>query len=84
MRRKSVDNVDPRLQRRIRAQIEDEMLAASVILEMRTAIAENNVEYARGYLDGLGLALRWNAARWEAFKQNYPEAAKRLGDTRVP
>ena len=76
-----MDKVNARLHAEIREQIEEEMLAASVIMEMRRAVEEGSEEYSRGYLDGMGLAIGWKAAQWEAFKRNHPQITKRLGKT---
>ena len=79
-----MDKVNSRLQHEIREQIEDEMLAASVIMEMRTAVEGGNEEYARGYLDGMGLAIGWKAAQWENFKRSHPEITRQLGNASQP
>ena len=76
-----MDRVNPTLRFQIREQIEEEMLAASVIMEMRRAVEEGSEEYSRGYLDGMGLAIDWKAAQWEAFKRYHPEITKRLRKT---
>lgn len=70
-----------RLQLEIKEQVEDEILLASVIMEMRTAVEESEAEYARGYLDGMALALRWRAAQEETFERNHPEIVSRLSKT---
>jgi hypothetical protein len=67
---------DSKVQRRIREQLEDEMLSAAVIMEVRKVIDESDEEYVRGYLDGVELALSWKAAQMQVYERNHPELLK--------